>query len=163
RAGRESSTEPLGPRPAEVRAMPSRQLALALGLWISIGCGSVSPEAPSHGAGGMDATSGPGSGVGGSGGDFGTGGSQVCGTELDREGCACSADEVSTIRHCYPGDPDQAGKGVCTFGQQQCLASGNAEVSDAVWGACLGAGQPTGEATICDGTDGDCDGSPDVG
>jgi hypothetical protein len=145
--------------------MTSRSLALSLVFSLSIGCGPVGAGPPSGEASAVGSGSGPGSGVGGGGGgDLGTGGSQACGTALDLEGCACVVGDAK--RSCYPGPAEQAGKGVCVMGEQECVPGGNAEISSAIWGACIGAGEPQSVSTACDDTkdeDRDCDGLQDPG
>ena len=87
--------------------------------------------------------------------------SEVCGNGLDDdgdgqvdEGCACSGGS----QPCYPGNPGDVGRGICSYGAQEC--DGNGEFGS--WGPCTGAVLPTEE--VCgDSVDQDCDGAADDG
>ena len=69
------------------------------------------------------------------------------------EGCYCEAGDVQP---CYAGDPALAGKGLCHFGEQSCVAVGG-DFALGEWSACVGSGEPMNE--ICDNdVDEDCDG-----
>jgi len=66
------------------------------------------------------------------------------------EGCNCVN---NTTQGCYSGPGGTQGVGPCQAGTQTCI-NGN-------WGTCVGEVLPVAE--LCNGTDDDCDGTPDDG
>jgi hypothetical protein len=89
--------------------------------------------------------------VSSSSGTGGAAGSSNAGAAGNAGSPACNDGET---QKCYEGDPANAGKGICTFGQQQC--------QNGVWGKCDGGDvMPTTET--CDGKDSDCDGTKNNG
>jgi hypothetical protein len=74
-----------------------------------------------------------------------------CGTELDRQGCACDA--AGGMRACFTGDPRDRGRGDCRDGVQSC--DGFEFLS---WGACTGSVTVCGECTS--GEERPCYGGP---
>ena len=87
---------------------------------------------------------------------------EVCGNGLDDDcngiiddGCICTS---GAMQKCYPGNPSQAGVGVCTFGMQACVSTGEFPA----WGECKGAGAP--QPVVCGGgKDYRCDNQIDEG
>jgi hypothetical protein len=71
------------------------------------------------------------------------------------DGCSCPG--PGSKQACFAGDPVQAGKGVCTYGVQECIDTGKESFT---WGPCQNSGSP-GQETCNNGTDDDCDGSID--
>ncbi len=71
------------------------------------------------------------------------------------EDCACVP---GMTQRCYPGDPAQAGRGVCVFGTTRCEGTGEF----GTWSACEGAGSP--QPVVCGGAmDYRCNGNVDEG
>jgi len=81
------------------------------------------------------------------------------------EGCSC---EPGASQPCFPGTPEQEGRGICRAGTQRCEGAGEF----GAWSACIDAVPPAGEVCgngmdeDCDGADAPCDApgpSPDAG
>ncbi|MBL8604153.1 MAG: hypothetical protein JNK72_19660 [Myxococcales bacterium] len=90
------------------------------------------------------------------------GAAEVCGNGID-DNCNDRVDEncpciPGTSQRCYPGDPSQAGRGVCVFGQSRCEGTGEF----GMWGACEGFGVPR-PVTCGMGLDFRCNGIIDEG
>ncbi|TVR05149.1 MAG: hypothetical protein EA398_00430 [Deltaproteobacteria bacterium] len=82
----------------------------------------------------------------------GTGYDDNCSGIVD-EGCLCG--ELAE-RPCYPGDPDKAGVGACSYGTMFCNPGGES------WGPCQGFVLPA-PFEVCDGQDTNCNGIVDDG
>jgi hypothetical protein len=66
------------------------------------------------------------------------------------EGCSCTN---GATHMCFPGNPSQAGVGICHTGTQTCASM--------MWGSCTGAMMPGTETCMNNSADDDCDGHLD--
>lgn len=161
---------PLAPGPS----MRTALLFLASAAAASFGCSAAgssdafdNPNAAhgnTAGTGGAGQPTDPG-GAAGAPESPGTSEDELCDNGLDDnrngfidEGCAC---EIDAAQPCFAGESSLAGKGICTFGSQVCLADSTGEFTGSHWGPCENSGIPVPET--CDSTDNDCDGTVDNG
>lgn len=72
------------------------------------------------------------------------------------EECDC---EVGTYQDCFPGDPAQAGVGICAMGRQHCESA----FEFGTWKECVAATLPEAGETCGNGEDDDCNGAVDDG
>ena len=82
------------------------------------------------------------------------------GTQVDSGEQTTHCEEGET-RPCFPGDPEQAGVGICVMGTQVCEVVMEGEFSVTEWGPCEDAGEPREEE--CNGLDDNCNGETDDG
>ena len=97
--------------------------------------------------------------------DLGDPQTEVCNNGLNEDGdadvdenCVC---DIGQMQDCFPGAPNQAGVGICSFGTQVCYPIGANEVETyGQWGPCQDAVLPQTEQ-CGDGLDSDCNGRTD--
>ncbi len=71
-------------------------------------------------------------------------------------GCGCS---LGATRSCYDGPAGTAGRGLCHAGTETCVRT--SPTGPTSWSACTGEVLPARD--VCNGTDRDCDGTPNTG